>query len=379
MVPGFTSMHRIVSRRVPRATTCAVFATITLLMALSSLKADDQAICEKREGTASIVGCTRLIVLGEAADPKLVSAHLSRGVLYRGLLDYDRAIADFTKAIELSKNLRRPDIVAAVLMVRGSTLALKDDLKSALSDFRAALVLDPSNVDAMNAVRRSDEALAARERLASLDQSLKDKSSSNLAHCDCDRQDTCERTSAEARNNFASCGPGAQTAKLDTQEGKILSAAEIADLTREIILSKLKAKKEGEPIIVWSAIIAELQKKIFGGQDFSAGVKGITDEKSYITTPLESEARRAYHDFTNRFEAYFDATTAAIRARMISEEFASAVENAKSKGVPTLDVPKSLVEFQEDNGLRNAEYIRSLALTLARANDKLLGTRRVAQ
>ena len=72
-------------------------------------------------------------------DPKSPEAFLGRGLAYSNKQSYDLAIADFDKAIEL-----RPKNVAAYAN-RGAALEKKGDLDRAVTDYDKALEIEPGN------------------------------------------------------------------------------------------------------------------------------------------------------------------------------------------------------------------------------------------
>lgn len=129
-----------------------VMCTVALLSIATAALADDQAVCAERQGQKSIAACTRLISGGRIDTSELTLVHVLRGTAYRGTGDYNRAIADFTQAIKLARQMNLMDILASSLVVRANAYSLQGDQNNALADYRAALVLDPKNEQASNGI-----------------------------------------------------------------------------------------------------------------------------------------------------------------------------------------------------------------------------------
>ena len=86
-----------------------------------------------------IRGCTQIIELGDATPNYIAGAYEARGLAHHKKRDYDRAIADFDKAIELN-----PDKVGFHIS-KGISYIEKRDRERAIAAFRKALEIDPSN------------------------------------------------------------------------------------------------------------------------------------------------------------------------------------------------------------------------------------------
>jgi tetratricopeptide (TPR) repeat protein len=82
-------------------------------------------------------GCSRLIEEGGSDKEKLAAAYINRGNAYFGKRDYDRAIADYSKVIEL--NARHTEAYNN----RGAAYEKKDDHQRAIADYRKAFSIDP--------------------------------------------------------------------------------------------------------------------------------------------------------------------------------------------------------------------------------------------
>jgi tetratricopeptide (TPR) repeat protein len=66
-----------------------------------------------------------------------VDAYINRGQVRQSQRDFDGAIADYSKAIEL-----KPD--AGVYYARGTVRQAKEDLNGALADYSKAISLEPN-------------------------------------------------------------------------------------------------------------------------------------------------------------------------------------------------------------------------------------------
>src|SRR5262245_9719085 len=84
--------------RLLRTTGLAVIVTVG---AWSAAMADDLATGAEEKGDASIAACTRVIASGEIRGAALARVLTSRGQVYSGKRETDRAISDFNEAIRL--------------------------------------------------------------------------------------------------------------------------------------------------------------------------------------------------------------------------------------------------------------------------------------
>ncbi len=85
-------------------------------------------------------------------------AYNNRGNAYSSKREYDRAIADYSKAIELD-----PKLAAASYNGRGGAYADQEDYNSALPDLNKAIELDPKYAFAYYNRGKTYEALARRD------------------------------------------------------------------------------------------------------------------------------------------------------------------------------------------------------------------------
>ena len=88
-----------------------------------------------------IASCTVLIQSGKFAGERLAKAFVTRGGLYLGKSDDDRAFADFQEAVRLDPRS------AAALRMRAYGYGEKKDYDRALADYDEAIRLDPDDPD----------------------------------------------------------------------------------------------------------------------------------------------------------------------------------------------------------------------------------------
>jgi len=116
-------------------------------------KAFDQGMASARAGNvnAGITGLTKAIQLY----PNYKEAYCWRGILYNGLQEYDRAIADFTQSIKIDTNYEDGYFCRAVAYE-----SYKKDFVRAKADYEATLRINPNNNDARTALNRVNSQLA---------------------------------------------------------------------------------------------------------------------------------------------------------------------------------------------------------------------------
>ncbi len=136
------------------------YLAVFLLASTAVAVASDRDACAERQGEKSIAACTREITSGRLDVADQATTYALRGMTYRDKGEYDRAIADFSKAIELSQKSASGDVVASAYVVRASAYFLKGDLEKASADYRAALALNPNNEQAAAGIRRTQAAAA---------------------------------------------------------------------------------------------------------------------------------------------------------------------------------------------------------------------------
>ena len=127
-------------------------AALTNPVSVSRAVADDMDICKHWTGDRQINSCTSLINSGRLQGSRLAEAYNNRGLGHGSKSEKDRAIADFTKAIQLNPHY------AEAFLNRGSAYEVQGFLASigsqdhgksyyvrAMADFEEAIRLDPNN------------------------------------------------------------------------------------------------------------------------------------------------------------------------------------------------------------------------------------------
>jgi lipoprotein NlpI len=85
----------------------------------------------------TISGCTLVILSGRESQRNLASAYFNRGIAYKNKGDFDRAIADYTQAIQLNPKDAKPHVN------RANAYSDKGDFDRAVADYNEAIQLDP--------------------------------------------------------------------------------------------------------------------------------------------------------------------------------------------------------------------------------------------
>jgi len=120
----------------------SVLAVLFLDARLVGVRADEADDCVEGKGDTKIQGCSRIIKSGRLrgkpiSKKNIADVYTNRG---RGYLDkgqYDRAIADHNKAIELAPK------IAAYYFNRGLVYSDKDQPERAIADYDRAIELNP--------------------------------------------------------------------------------------------------------------------------------------------------------------------------------------------------------------------------------------------
>ena len=101
----------------------------------------DQKLCNSSDTKIEdgIAACTRQIESGRWEGHDLAISYYNRGIFWYDKEENDKAIADYTKAIELS-----PDYASA-FNNRGNAFAAKGDLDRAIADYDRAIEIDPKD------------------------------------------------------------------------------------------------------------------------------------------------------------------------------------------------------------------------------------------
>lgn len=164
------------------------FAFILILLAAASqasAQSSDKQICGDRTRDGAAAACTRIIDNSKMSVEDRAIAYRLRGDVHRLKRDLDKAIADYTQSIALSRGDRKRAIavnsnnLTRALNGRGYTyiqqanFRIKDErdrdlLNAAVKDFDEALAVDPKNTSALG--NRAD----AHRILGNSEQSLRD-------------------------------------------------------------------------------------------------------------------------------------------------------------------------------------------------------------
>ena len=87
-------------------------------------------------------------------DPHDAIAYANRGMAYNKREEYDKAIADYTRAIELNPNL------ADAYLQRGAVYGVKGEYRLTLADWRMYLKFKPDNEKVKGLVRDIEKFLS---------------------------------------------------------------------------------------------------------------------------------------------------------------------------------------------------------------------------
>jgi len=117
-----------------------LLTVLAVLLGSASALADMRSDCEKQDSQASIKACTELIRLNSND----ASAYYSRGMVYFETEEYDRAIADFSKTMEI--DARHAD----ALNQRGLAYRSRGELDRAIADYSRLIEIEPQHADAYN-------------------------------------------------------------------------------------------------------------------------------------------------------------------------------------------------------------------------------------
>lgn len=121
--------------------TCAAFA-LMLLCAQAAIAEDKcYELGQSGQHRQAIQACTDEINSGLNTGRNLAVLYVNRGADYGAIGQYDNAIADFSKALELDpSNINAHD-------GRGAAYVLKGQYDLALADFKKVIQMDPSMAD----------------------------------------------------------------------------------------------------------------------------------------------------------------------------------------------------------------------------------------
>jgi tetratricopeptide (TPR) repeat protein len=139
----------------------AVVAIVALLGMSGEVAADDRAKCLERDGALSIEACSHVISTGELSGRELATIYVLRATIYRADQQYNLALQDLTRAIELLKASGPADVVSSAYITRASVYSLSNDLQNALADYRSAQAFDARNSQAAEGIKAMEAAIAA--------------------------------------------------------------------------------------------------------------------------------------------------------------------------------------------------------------------------
>jgi tetratricopeptide (TPR) repeat protein len=112
----------------------ALATLLTPLSALPSAAADLRKDCQ----SGQIAACTQIL----QSNPSDINALANRGIRFRGIGEYDRAVADLNAAVRLDPR------IAGLYLERGLAYEAKDEHLLAIADFSEAIRRDPALVQA---------------------------------------------------------------------------------------------------------------------------------------------------------------------------------------------------------------------------------------
>lgn len=135
------------------------FATMAVLTCgMAAAAAQDTERCRGRSGDP-IAACTRVITSTKSTREQVGDAYINRGQHYYEKQEYDRAIADFNRAIPL-----KPKWVQMAYGNRGNAYFSKEENEKALESYDKAISIDPKYASAYTARGLIYEKLGAVER-----------------------------------------------------------------------------------------------------------------------------------------------------------------------------------------------------------------------
>jgi tetratricopeptide (TPR) repeat protein len=120
-----------------------LFAAVAGL--LSPAVAEDSDACFRESGDVAIAACSRIIDSRKSNRANRVEAYASRGQEWYAKHDYDKAIADFNRAIDLNPKGLAEYGTGAILAYgnRGNAYNEKGDAKRAIENYTMAIAIDP--------------------------------------------------------------------------------------------------------------------------------------------------------------------------------------------------------------------------------------------
>jgi tetratricopeptide (TPR) repeat protein len=99
--------------------------------------ADDRDICQKESGDVAIAACNRAINSGKFTGKSLAIVYINRGAEWKAKKENDKALADYTIAINLDPS------IPAIYNNRANIFRERGELDRAIADYSTAIRLDP--------------------------------------------------------------------------------------------------------------------------------------------------------------------------------------------------------------------------------------------
>jgi tetratricopeptide (TPR) repeat protein len=106
-------------------------------LAGAAIAADDRDICQKESGDVAIAACNRAINSGKFKGNALAIVYINRGAEWKAKKENDKALADYTKAINLDSS------IPAIYNNRANIYRERGELDRAIADYTTAIRLDP--------------------------------------------------------------------------------------------------------------------------------------------------------------------------------------------------------------------------------------------
>jgi len=124
---------------IPRPFTAAViFVALMVVSPAAAQQSQARSWCYGNStDVETISACTLVILSGRESQRNLANAYFNRGIAYKNQRDFDRAIADYTQAIQLNPKDAKPHVN------RGNVYSDKGDFDRAIADYSEAIQLDP--------------------------------------------------------------------------------------------------------------------------------------------------------------------------------------------------------------------------------------------
>src|SRR6267142_7277673 len=129
----------------PMISRIALAAVAALACGIAAAAAQDTERCRGRSGDP-IAACTRVITSTKSTREQVGDAYINRGQHYYERQEYDRAIADFNRAIPL-----KPKWVQMAYGNRGNAYFSKGEDEKAIGSYDKAIELDPKYTSAYTA------------------------------------------------------------------------------------------------------------------------------------------------------------------------------------------------------------------------------------